>query len=428
MSLALFLATPLLSILRNSSVRLPSLAPAKKKMTQPAALSGVKICIVGSGVCGSSAAFHLSRLQDVSISVFDCGRGPGGRTATRFSRSLPGVSFNHGTPFFAAQCDEATEVLERMVERQLGLGRYEGRRMVLDASSGEMRDAPDEGPQYVGSPHMNSWCEAMLSSNPRITQTYSKTLVEITYDPAKREFSLRDDEDGVYAGFGVVLLTSVATGEERGLSFDLDPSLRRLGASLRKEGVPSDVDRLVNAMAKVRSDKTQTLMLAYPTEAAVPFDCLMVENDPILSKIVILPRQQGLLCLVAHCTRGYANQFTHLAPPTSVPGKEYKPPEELAGTLRERTEGVLRRVMPSAELPAPVMCQLQQWGAAFAVEGPEEARGDGCLWDGCIGLGVGGDFCGEPLGSCESALLCGRALAMKVEGWLREGGRDAASK
>ena len=61
--------------------------------TQP-----LRVAVIGAGLAGLSAARTL-RDQDHEVRVFDKGRGVGGRTSTRRSKSF---AFDHGAQYFTA--------------------------------------------------------------------------------------------------------------------------------------------------------------------------------------------------------------------------------------------------------------------------------------------------------------------------------------
>jgi len=58
--------------------------------------------IIGNGIAGASVARRLALSQPGAfsrIAVHEIGRGPGGRAATRKTRSMPGLRINHGAPY-----------------------------------------------------------------------------------------------------------------------------------------------------------------------------------------------------------------------------------------------------------------------------------------------------------------------------------------
>ena len=59
-----------------------------------------RVAIIGGGVSGCASARRLAQLAPTAqITLYEIGRGPGGRASTRKTRSLPGVCINHGAPY-----------------------------------------------------------------------------------------------------------------------------------------------------------------------------------------------------------------------------------------------------------------------------------------------------------------------------------------
>jgi len=59
--------------------------------------SAARVGIVGAGIAGCSLAKVLKE-TGLAVTVFEMGRGAGGRMATRKSREIPGLAINHGAP------------------------------------------------------------------------------------------------------------------------------------------------------------------------------------------------------------------------------------------------------------------------------------------------------------------------------------------
>ena len=98
-----------------------------------------RVAVLGGGVSGCSAAHHLAALG-CDVSLFEMGRGPGGRAGTRRSRSLPGLAVNHGAPTFDVRTDEGTAIMERL-EAAGHAAEYVGVRGVLSAERGFSKSA-----------------------------------------------------------------------------------------------------------------------------------------------------------------------------------------------------------------------------------------------------------------------------------------------
>merc|ERR1719162_1958212 len=59
-----------------------------------------KVAIIGGGIAGCATARRLAQVDAAAqITLYEMGRGPGGRASTRKSRSLPQLRINHGAPY-----------------------------------------------------------------------------------------------------------------------------------------------------------------------------------------------------------------------------------------------------------------------------------------------------------------------------------------
>jgi len=77
----------------------------------------LRIAVVGGGVAASSLIYGLRHaLCDgrASATVFEIGRGPGGRASTRMTREVPGLRLDHGTPGFLAADERAVSLCEEL--------------------------------------------------------------------------------------------------------------------------------------------------------------------------------------------------------------------------------------------------------------------------------------------------------------------------
>lgn len=107
-----------------------------------------QIGVVGAGIAGLACAAVL-RESGHQVALFDKGRGPGGRMATR--RVVGGLRFDHGAQFFTAQSPEFAEQVA--VWEAAGVAApWPGRFLeVLDSQDA----APSQQGRWVGTPAMN---------------------------------------------------------------------------------------------------------------------------------------------------------------------------------------------------------------------------------------------------------------------------------
>jgi predicted NAD/FAD-dependent oxidoreductase len=107
----------------------------------------MKLCIVGAGMAGLACAEALSKAQ-MDVILFDKGRGPGGRMATRrLATALGEVSFDHGAQYLSASSPGFQSQLE--VWSKQGL---------------VVRWPPAGTEAWVGCPSMNAPLKAMAQA------------------------------------------------------------------------------------------------------------------------------------------------------------------------------------------------------------------------------------------------------------------------
>ncbi len=104
----------------------------------------MRIAVIGAGMAGLSCATALSRADrtgaDLEIRVFDKGRGPGGRMATRrIATPLGEACFDMGAQYFTVRSPDFAEEVSRWV------------------SAGQVAPWPAAGPEaWVGTPSMTA--------------------------------------------------------------------------------------------------------------------------------------------------------------------------------------------------------------------------------------------------------------------------------
>ena len=175
--------------------------------------SALRVAVQGSGMASATVARLLSASHDVT--VFEAGRGPGGRTSSR--RTDLG-HFDHGASYFAPKTDAFAKTVEEWVAAGAA-AEWRGRFGTLSKGAFQLDD--DAPPRYVGTPRMSAIPRHLLA-HERITCVYGTRVKGADFDDG---WTLRD-----------------ASGKELG-RFDALVSSDRLMASVAGLPAPPAVDR-----------------------------------------------------------------------------------------------------------------------------------------------------------------------------------------
>ncbi|GAB5458677.1 MAG: NAD(P)-binding protein [Henriciella sp.] len=130
------------------------------------------IAIIGAGMAGLSAATALKQ-AGLEVTVFDKGRGPGGRMSSRRAESAIGaLRFDHGAQFFTAREPDFIAQVEDWLMKGV-VAKWDARFAHIGAD-GSLVPAKYNHPRYVGTPSMNTVIRHMakphdVSWNTRIT-------------------------------------------------------------------------------------------------------------------------------------------------------------------------------------------------------------------------------------------------------------------
>lgn len=160
----------------------------------------IKVAVLGSGISGSTVARSLADMNaknqikdttlsnngkddaniSVEVTVFEVGRGVGGRTSTRTTRGEDSFSFDHGAQYIGKpKTNQFQEALDQWSSQGI-VKSWDGKFASvkdadIDTSTLETNNSPQEQtndymiqmedspkPHYVGYPSMNSICKSLL--------------------------------------------------------------------------------------------------------------------------------------------------------------------------------------------------------------------------------------------------------------------------
>ena len=139
-----------------------------------------QVAVLGSGIAGSTVARRLADSGQFEITVFECGRGVGGRTSTRITRDGK-YQFDHGAQYISTPKTAAfRQELDSWIERGW-VQRWEGRFGTVDLSEGTVKvEDPGSKDRFVGKPRMCSICENLLDHDQITVHTQTRACVQQT--------------------------------------------------------------------------------------------------------------------------------------------------------------------------------------------------------------------------------------------------------
>lgn len=365
-------------------------------------VSSPSIAVIGAGVAGCTTAALLGRAGwPGRVVLWETGRGPGGRAATRRSRDDQGLRLDHGAPLLnlttgprAAQGTSAGPMADgealpdaplALVEELVDGGWLEpwsGVRARLDVQ-GTLHpistDPLGEGQLYRGRGGMEHLCHGLLSLAGSSLGTRFGTLVRDLRPLPGGGWQLLDEDGGVLDQVDWLILSSTLLAHAR-VQLVLGWPTVPLVEAARTLRDPH-LDHALASIAALRFEARSNLLLLFPPERAqpwldLPFRLLDLDAPAQqrfhLRRISIQPLPDGRCAVVAHSSATFAAE--HL----SVYGARSSIARLLAiPSPAEREEEVIERLVaaledtlgawPIAPLPEQADRQLMRWAAAFPV-------------------------------------------------------------
>lgn len=323
-----------------------------------------KVAVIGAGLCGLTAG-RLLQETGVSVEMFDKGRGPGGRMASR--RRGEGA-LDHGAQYFTARDPRFREQVEKWAAAGV-VAPWQGRLGVLKA--GAFTPQQDGPRRYVGVPRMSAVGRHWGQGLAVLPQTRIVSLSRRTDG-----WQLEDDQGHTWGGYGAVLVT-------------LPPpqALELLGPDTPFSPV----------LKQVEMRPCWALMAAFEPRLETPYDGAFVHGSPLswVARDSSKPGRPAADHWVIHAGTEWSEQH-------------------LEAAAAEVVAPLLRAFWQASGYPpvAAAWTQAHRWRYSIAAQ----ALDQGCLADGDLRLAVGGDWC---QGSrVEGAYLSGVSAAEILTRWL----------
>jgi renalase len=319
------------------------------------------IAVIGGGMSGLICARKLTEHQ-CAVTVFDKGRAPGGRMATRH---IDGYQFDHGAQYFSVrdprfQRDVDTWQLAGLVAE------WNGRVCALEHGIVSASDKVSK--RYVGVPGMSAIAQHLAMR--------CNLLSGICVAPIQRE--------------GQQWRLTTHTGENLG-SYDV---------VVAAVPAPQAVELLGEAtswtprVASVQMSGCWAVMLGFSQPLELQFDGAFV-HDSVLSWVArdsSKPGRSKLDCWVLHGAPGWSDAHRDDDPEQVI--------EHLLDAFYQATAHSAAR--------SPVFARAHRWRYAL----PTAPLPESCLFDPMLRIGMCGDWCAGP--RVEGAWLSGEALAEQI--------------
>lgn len=321
---------------------------------------GPRVAVIGAGLAGVSAARALSAAGH-PVHVFDKGRSPGGRMATR--RTGDGGSFDHGAQYFTARDSLFQAVVRGWVDAGVAAP-WHG--IIGTLERGQVTRSRQEHVRYVGVPGMSAGVKRLAEG----LDVRCGVRVE-RVERAGSQWRLTADTGEALGDFEVVVVAVPAPQAVALLS-----------------GAPA----LAARAAEVRMEPCQAVMARFGIRVPLEVDAAFVQGAPLswIARDGSKPGRPEGERWVLHGSPEFSRE--HLE----------DPPESVASAL-------VKAFCEATGLDVrPVEAVAHRWRYALPAPPLEETA----LFDAVLGLGACGDWCGGP--RVEGAFLSGVALARRV--------------
>jgi predicted NAD/FAD-dependent oxidoreductase len=320
----------------------------------------MRVAIVGGGISGLSCARGLVA-GGHTVRVFDKGRRPGGRAATRRDGAF---AFDHGAQYFTTETAEWSAMIATSARAE-AVAPWRG--CLVSLTGGRADPIQDEQRRWVGIPGM--------SALPR----HLSTDLDIRCGQAVAGLERAGNawrligQDGSVADEAEVVVVAVPAPQ----------AVPLLAAS------PALADRAAAATMA----PCWAVMLGFDRELPLPFDGAFVGDGPLawISRGRSKPGRSGGEAWVLHASPRWSHD--HLEADR----------EAVAEALWHAFRSAL-----GGDVLKPAFAAAHRWRYA-RVEAPV---GEACLFDADQAIGACGDWCLG--GKIEAAFLSGRALAERI--------------
>ncbi len=341
------------------------------------------VAVIGAGVAGCALVAQLRRLGFAGpVSIWETGRGPGGRASTRRSRGDSQLVIDHGAPLLNITGSPAPQLLEPLLAGGW-LEPWPGPVAMLEGESRLNIGRPDAlgmGLLLHGPGGMDQLCRGLLqlAGSEQLSPHYGSFIRSLACQP-QGPWQLIDPEGRLLAEADWLVLSGTLLAHPRSqLIFGWESvPLADVAAGLGD----LQLDHVLLTLAGIRFEARSNLLLVLRGEAATAWRSLpfrLVTFDAAaqqrwgLHRLSIQPLDDGRCAVVAHSSDAFAADHLDVYGSRSAVARLLQLP---ADDSREQT--VMRALadavgqcmapwVPPLDLDAAAP-QLMRWGAAFPI-------------------------------------------------------------
>lgn len=183
-----------------------------------------KVAVIGAGLCGATAAAELTK-QGYQVTVFDKGRGAGGRMSSK--RTEQGY-LDMGAQYFTARSQEFKQQVNLWLEAGL-VELWPCTTALLSDEDGvlSLQISADQQARYIGVPSMQSPVKDLVQAIPQFTGC---RIEQLSY--RQPSWTLVCEQGLSYAGFDAVVVTLPPVQAQRLMAQSALPELMGSSAQL----------------------------------------------------------------------------------------------------------------------------------------------------------------------------------------------------
>jgi len=287
-----------------------------------------RVAIVGGGVSGCASARRLAQLApSATITLYEIGRGPGGRASTRKTRSMPHIYINHGAPY----ADISTK-LGRSLISSLGpscTAPFQGVRGSIDSATGlfspghgsrESEGGNADKSDYItgASGEMSQIASSLIRDIPSIETKYKTMIRDLSRAP-NGEWQLRDKSEKLIGSADWLIIAGSGVAHPRwSNTFGGEPPL----VAAEKKCQDPKLREALDSIATQKVSPVLAVFFSFSGSTArrwlsLDYDVADVEGSSILSKVIIQGDKDSdngaddaWCSVVLHSTEDFALQNT----------------------------------------------------------------------------------------------------------------------